>query len=259
MCHIKIKVCTTLFASSKMKRQKALATPRLTMPRPALSTREKSQLKRTRQPTAEPQLYARLCRAERMIYMLPPTLPQINLENKNTEEAVFNLAKEYMLNLSKAQNQISRLNDLTIGEVLFILKNKQALFSCKYDFVPLAELSKMYKHQNAPLWDYICLAISIVFYTNSNIHIKTERKKRVSKPRNLEYRIKICYAEITVLRAKQTSWKDIVKYLRKHHRRLFQDYTLTVSYLRRVYIKINNERADTKKADKEDSPWTDFD
>lgn len=242
MCHIKIKVCTPLFASSKMKRQKALATPRLTMTRPAISTAEKSQLKRTRQPTAVPQLYARLHRAERMIYMLLPTPPPDGYQYQQTEKSIFDLFKNYLENLDKAKAKISEINKLSVEETLFIIRNKQAIFSGKYTYAPLVDLVKDYKFTDAPLWDLLSLAVSIDFFQGYKIHIPSHRKKRVAKPRNLEYRINICYAEITILREKQTPWKDIIKYLRKHHRKLFQDYTLTASYLRRVYIKINKER-----------------
>lgn len=190
-------------------------------------------------------------------------------QNPQTEETIFCLMKQHLENLDKAKTQIKELSNLTVEETLFIIRNKQAIFSGKYTFAPLVDLMKEHKFTNPPLWDFLCLVVSIDFFKGYNIHIKSHRKKRVTKTRNLDYRVNMCYAEIKILRQKNTPWKDIIKFLRKHHRALFKDYALTVSYLRRVYIKVNSERmhsdgqrkasAGTNKPRQEqetsDSPW----
>ena len=96
--------------------------------------------------------------------------------------------------------------------------------------------------RNAPAnYDLYCLLIAIIIFKyadNELSMIKVPHRKNPNPiPKNLEYKVKVNFAEITILKQKY-SWQDVARIIKKNHRHQFQGYKLTASYLRRVYNKI---------------------
>lgn len=117
------------------------------------------------------------------------------------------------------------------------------------------EMLKQYKHANLQEYDYLCLLMAIEDYQD------IARRKRIDgDPLILEImegrrnnqirrcrrqttidRIRALYPEIRDLLVKGLTWPEILKYLRRHHRKMFASSKLSASWLRRCYLQVQAE------------------
>lgn len=117
------------------------------------------------------------------------------------------------------------------------------------------ELLKKYKHANLQEYDYLCLLLAIEDYQD------VARRKRIDgDPLILEImegrrnnqirrcrrqttldRVRALYPEIRDLLAKNLTWPEILKYLKRHHRKMFAASKLSASWLRRSYLQVQAE------------------
>ena len=117
------------------------------------------------------------------------------------------------------------------------------------------EILKRYKHENPQMYDYLCLLLAIEDYQD------IARRKRIDGDplvlalmegrRNNQIRrcrrqttldrIRALYPEIRDLLAKGLTWPEILKYLKRHHRKMFAASKLSASWLRRSYLQVQAE------------------
>lgn len=117
------------------------------------------------------------------------------------------------------------------------------------------EILKQYKYEHPQAYDYFCLLLAIEDYQD------VARRKRIDgDPLILEImegrrnnqirrcrrqttldRIRALYPEIRDLLAKNLTWPEILKYLKRHHRKMFASSKLSASWLRRSYLQVQAE------------------
>ena len=127
--------------------------------------------------------------------------------------------------------------------------------SCGTLSVKHFEMLKQYKHANLQEYDYICLLLAIEDYQD------IARRKRIDgDPLILEImegrrnnqirrcrrqttldRVRALYPEIRDLLAKGLTWPEVLKYLKRHHRKMFAQSKLSASWLRRSYLQVQAE------------------
>lgn len=114
---------------------------------------------------------------------------------------------------------------------------------------------KKYKHDNPQRYDYYCLLLAIEDYQD------VARRKRIDGDplvlalmegrRNNQIRrcrrqttldrVRALYPEIRDLLSKNLTWPEILKYLKRHHRKMFAQSKLSASWLRRSYLQVQAE------------------
>ena len=127
--------------------------------------------------------------------------------------------------------------------------------SCESLPVKHFEELKKYKHENPQRYDYYCLLLAIEDYQD------VARRKRIDGDplvlalmegrRNNQIRrcrrqttldrVRALYPEIRDLLAKNLTWPEILKYLKRHHRKMFAASKLSASWLRRSYLQVQAE------------------
>lgn len=127
--------------------------------------------------------------------------------------------------------------------------------SCESMSVKHFEILKKNKHEHPQMYDYLCLLLAIEDYQD------IARRKRIDgDPLILEImegrrnnqirrcrrqttldRIRALYPEIRDLLAKNLTWPEILKYLKRHHRKMFAQSKLSASWLRRSYLQVQAE------------------
>lgn len=123
------------------------------------------------------------------------------------------------------------------------------------------EMLKKYKYAHLQEYDYLCLLLAIEDYQD------VARRKRIDGDplvlalmegrRNNQIRrcrrqttldrIRALYPEIRDLLTKGLTWPEILKYLKRHHRKMFASSKLSASWLRRCYLQVQAE-CSTKKS-----------
>lgn len=165
-----------------------------------------------------------------------------NIINKTSEEVIYNLY-DYCrkMDYHTCQNLVKEWSQMTRENFTIVLAAKQIIYSRRWDNALLKNLVANIRADYPIYYDTYCLCVAITLckYANTDLSaIKIPHRKNPNPiPKNLEYKIKVNYAEITMLR-QQYSWQDVAKIIKKNHRHQFEGYKLTASYLRRVYNKI---------------------
>ena len=117
------------------------------------------------------------------------------------------------------------------------------------------ELLKKYKHGNPQEYDYYCLLLAIEDYQDIARRKRIDgdplvlalmegrRNNQIQRCRRQTTidRIRALYPEIRDLLAKGLTWPEILKYLKRHHRKMFAASKLSASWLRRSYLQVQSE------------------
>lgn len=164
---------------------------------------------------------------------------------KTGEEVILNFFKAYSnMDYSTCQGLIKDWSDMRREHFETVHRIKQKLYSRRWDNALLINFVADLRRNSPVAYDLYCLLIAIIIFKyadNELSMIKVQHRKNPNPiPKNLEYKVKVNFAEITILK-QQYSWQDVAKIIKKNHRHQFQGYKLTASYLRRIYNKIVTE------------------
>ena len=175
-----------------------------------------------------------------------PTQTPMGANAPIAENIIFCMMKQLSADLDLC-NKIITTNinkNLESTDTLYIISRQQHFYGCKYTFAPLVDLVKELK-QTPKIYMMVCLAmaINIELDKRREIFTKPHRRQTQYKNNNLEHKISIIYSEISLLKNNGFSWQRIAKEIKIRHRRLFEKYKVTPSYLRRVYFKLANQKA----------------
>lgn len=165
---------------------------------------------------------------------------------KTGEEVILNFFKAYSnMDYSTCQGLIKDWSDMRREHFETVHRIKQKLYSRRWDNALLINFVADLRRNSPVAYDLYCLLIAIIIFKyadNELSMIKVPHRKNPNPiPKNLEYKVKVNFAEITILK-QQYSWQDVAKIIKKNHRHQFQGYKLTASYLRRVYNKITEDK-----------------
>ena len=146
---------------------------------------------------------------------------------------------------STCQGLIKDWSDMRREHFETVHRIKQKLYSRRWDNALLINFVADLRRNSPVAYDLYCLLIAIVIFQYADkdlsmIKVKHRKNPNIT-PKNLGYRIKVNYAEITMLKQK-FSWQDVAKIIKRNHRRQFEGYKVTGSYLRRVYNKITEDK-----------------
>lgn len=164
---------------------------------------------------------------------------------KTGEEVILNFFKAYSnMDYSTCQGLIKDWSDMRREHFETVHRIKQKLYSRRWDNALLINFVADLRRNSPVAYDLYCLLIAIIIFKyadNELSMIKVQHRKNPNPiPKNLEYKVKVNFAEITILK-QQYSWQDVARIIKKNHRHQFEGYKLTASYLRRVYNKIVTE------------------
>lgn len=180
---------------------------------------------------------------------------------ENIIERIIRLGK---LSEDEQGNLIRVMASAPVAGRMAILSGRAKYYSdvsCGTLSVKHFEMLKKYKHANLQEYDYLCLLLAIEDYQD------IARRKRIDgDPLILEImegrrnnqirrcrrqttidRIRALYPEIRDLLARNMTWPEILKYLKRHHRKMFASSKLSASWLRRCYLQVQAE-CSTKKS-----------
>lgn len=130
-------------------------------------------------------------------------------------------------------------------EEIFAMKQKlYNFYSDEEDRKNLTELKK-----NPARYERAVMILAIQNYRNlkktekMKSAIKNEKiKNRVKKPSLLENKFRSIFPEIQLYRQQKSTFVEITKLLKKYHRTMFSKFKLTPSYVRRIILKLENEK-----------------